>query len=169
MGKDFVGKTPMYVSNVNPRKEGKGEGMRLASDIKVRFQAPRIIMDMLVPDQKKWSDQFFSEDGGIRLTQLFPLRVYKKIEQMRVLIYLGTNKPMEFAPATISGGDGGIQITPTDGGYCDVVCTLQVHPTVQESGKLDALAKEMVDIEILAGDIEDAGAEAGDGEGAEAA
>ena len=154
----LVEKTNVYVSNVNARKEGSGDNMPLALDIKVAFDTPRSFIDRLVPDQKsKFSDQFFTETGDVRLAQLFPIRFYQKIEDLSVGIYMG-KKPTHFRPSKMTS----IELTPQGGGYVNVSCTLQVYPTAVEAGKLDMLIKEVVPIEIdtLNKDIDDAGADA---------
>lgn len=159
----FVEKTGMLVTNVNPRKEGSGDGMVLASDVKVSFQAPRAIMDKLVPlGEGRWSEQWFSENGDVRLTQLHPIKFHQKLQEMQVLMYFG-KKPTQFSPVVVTG----IEMTPTSGGYVDMVCTIQVHPTPAQSGTLDSIVKEVVDMEIhaLTGDlVEDAGTETANSE-----
>ncbi len=158
----LIEKTNMMVTSVNPRKEGSGDGMQLASDIKVSFETPRGFIDRLVPDQEQtFSDQFFTDKGDVRLTHLYPIAVHHKLTEMRVSVYMG-KKPTVFQPANMKD----IYLTPMSGGYVGVSATLQVHPTPVESGKLDSVAKEVVGIEIesLTGDIESAGAEAADSE-----
>lgn len=158
----LIERTNMLVTNVNPRKEGSGDGMTLASDVKVSFQAQRLLLDKLVPDQeRKYSDQYFTDKGDVRLHQMFPIPIHMELKEMRAGIYFG-NKPLDFKPVTIKG----FSITPVSGGYLDVTCTLQLHPTVSESGKLDSLVKEVVPIEIeaLTGDMINAGTETTDSE-----
>lgn len=157
----LIEKTNMMVTNVNPRKEGKGEGMTLASDIKVQFETPRVFMDKVVPDQeRRWSDQFFTDKGDLRLTHLYPVHLYQKLKEMRVEVYMG-KQPTVFVGATVTG----IEMEPLSGGYVRVGATLQVHPTPAESGKLDSIAKEVVEIAIdtMTGDLH-AGTETTDSE-----
>ena len=156
----LIERTNMLVTNVNPRKEGQGEGMTLASDLKVSFEVPRALMDKLVPDQeRKFSDQFYTNNGDIRLTHLYPIAVHQTFEELNVAIYM-SKQPTEFKPAKMKN----VELEPLSGGYVRATATLQVHPTPIESGKLDNICKEVVEISIdtLTGDIEDAGADTTD-------
>ena len=109
----LIERTNMLVTNVNPRKEGQGEGMTLASDLKVSFEVPRALMDKLVPDQeRKFSDQFYTNNGDIRLTHLYPIAVHQTFEELNVAIYM-SKQPTEFKPAN---GVERIGINPRPGG-----------------------------------------------------
>lgn len=149
-----VKRTKMNVTNVNPRKEGKGDGMRLASDVSVRFTAQRKFMDQVIPLQEgRFSSQFFADDGSTRLNQVYPIVFNKKITDLRVSVWLGT-KPMVFEGAKIKDS---MNMTPEDGGYLEVTAVLQLNPTTDQSGKLDDMTKEWIEMEIesLNADVED--------------
>ncbi len=158
----FIDKTPMQITNVNPRKQGSGEdGGVAASDLSVLFQVRRDFMDQLIPQQdKRFSDIFYGEDGALRETRITPLKYHGEIESLRVTVHNG-RRPLVFEEARMKN----ITMEPTSGGYIDVTALIQVLPASEvESGKLDFLCKNVVGIEVETmidhGDVEDAGADA---------
>ena len=142
----FIDKTPMHVTNVNPRKEGSGDGAVLASDISVSFQIQRKFMDNLIPQQdRKFSDIFYGEDGALRETKIAPITYHDSIESLRVEVFAG-RRPMVFDESKIKS----IKMTPNTGGYIDVDAMIQVRPSEVESGKLDGLTKTVVPVQVTA-------------------
>ena len=138
-----VEKTKAQITNVNPRGENSDNGKILASDISVRFAVPRDVIDELFPG-KDFTDQFYAGDDTI-LEVVCPIVYGERIEDLRIKLHIGS-KPMVFEAARIAEK---MKLTPQAGQYIQVECKLQVHPTVIQSGKIDAaVAQEWIDLEI---------------------
>ena len=137
-----VEKTKAEITNVNSRKENGEDGSRLASDISVRFAVPRAVIDELFPGDS-FTDQFYAGDDTI-LEVVCPIIFGERVKDLRVKLHIGS-KPMVFEASRIAEK---MKLTPQPGQYIQVECKLQVYPTTNESGKLDAAAQEWIDIEI---------------------
>ena len=153
----------VLITNTNPRKEGSGEGMRLASDVGIQCEVPRILIDKLVPDQKaRFSDQFYDEAGDIRRAYLFPIAYHEKIEDLKAVFTIGRKK-LEFDACVLAS----IRMTPIAGGYVQLKANVQVHPAGPlESGMLDEAAKCVVELDLATMTVdveEDAGLAAANG------
>lgn len=147
-----VRRTRALVKNTNPRKEGQGDEMELASDVSLNFIVESEVLDTMVGAQ--FTQQFFSDSqANIELEELCPIRYERKMENLRAKVHIG-KKTHNFEPATIQAG---ASFMPVAGGYLDVNCKLQVHPTKTQSGELDSAVKEWVEVEIepLTGDLYD--------------
>ena len=151
-----IEKTKAEISNVNPRKEAGPDGTVLASDVSVRFSVPRAVVDKLFPVDG-FTDQFYADDDT-RLDVIYPIRYTKKVEDLRITLHIGLN-PLVFEGAKIGRN---MKLTPQAGQYVQVQCKLQLHPTREQSGKLDEAVQEWIDLEIepMNLDIEEVTAEA---------
>jgi len=140
-------KTRAYVTNTNPRKEGSGDEMALASDISLQMVVDRKVLDDLVGSRSSFSEQFFNKDKtDCRLLEVTPIRYEREIEDIAAHLHIGNAKPMKFEPARIKPGS---TWDPQPGGYMEVSLKLQVHPTATQSGKLDESVKEWIEVEIM--------------------
>ena len=142
------------IKNVNPRKEKGEDGDVLARDVSGEFTVSKGVVNALFPD-RKFMDQFFTENGDVILEAVHPITYQQKVENLNLAIALdGGIETLEFAPAKIAKG---MKLEPTMGGYVIVDCKFQIYPTDQESGRLDAAVKDYVDIacEPLNMDIDD--------------
>ncbi len=138
-----VTKTQALITDVKPKKENGEDGLVLVSFVKAKFSVPREVIDALMPGDG-FTDQFYKDDDT-RLECVCPIIFYEKVEDIRVTMHIGT-KPMVFEAAKIASN---MKLTPQPGQYIQVECKLQVHPTVIQSGKIDAaVAQEWIDIEI---------------------
>lgn len=150
-----VKKTTAEVTNVNPRKEKSDDGDVLASDISVKFAVPRAVIDTLFPVER-FTDQFYANDDTV-MEVVYPIVYQKKIEDLRVTLHPG-GKELVFEGVKIAKK---MALTPQVGQYVQVECKLQVYPSRAESGRLDEMAKEYIELEIepLTEDILDDAAE----------
>ncbi len=137
-----VEKVKAEITNVNPRGENSENGKILASDISVRFAVPRAVIDTLFPC-KSFTNQFYAGDDTI-LECVCPITYIEKIKDLRIDLHIGL-KPMKFEKSSIAAK---MKLTPLAGQYIEVKCKLQVHPSPDQSGKIDASVDEWIDIEV---------------------
>ncbi len=151
-----VEKTKALVKNSNPRKEGQGDEMTLATDVSVEFIVNKDTVDELIATN--FSKQFFSRDGNDpRLEHVTPVIYAERIEDLSMTLTIGAHDH-KFEPASIGTK---AKFTPVAGGYWECACKLQVHPTQAVAGKLDNAVKEWVELEVhpLTDDMLDGGAD----------
>ncbi len=130
--------------NLNTRAEKLGpKEYQPAADIKIKMQVPG---DTLNSFSKTLMDQLFKCDLASPIPResdlVYPVRYNGEMTEVEVVIKTGLDKEMKFQDSKVNTFD----LTPLKGGYVEMCCRVQFHPTPEQAGML--YAQQMKTLEI---------------------